>query len=151
MLAGAVYPVKGLLMQEAGVSALIRYLLHYLHGKLVMVYRYVCGLEYGSQLMLRRSDLVVLCFCGYPQLPKLLIKLMHEFGYFWLKHSEIVILHLLSLWRGGSDKGSSAHHEILSFQIFFLVYEEIFLLRAYSGIYPLYILSEKLQYLYGGF
>ena len=70
MLAGAVHPRKGLLMQQAGHAMPPGHLLHGLHHQLVMVHRDIGGLIDGRKLMLRRGHLIVLCLGSHPQLPQ---------------------------------------------------------------------------------
>ncbi len=60
VLAAAVYPVKGFLVQKAHKAVLCRHLLHHLHGQLVVVGSDVDGSVDGGQLMLGGGHLVVL-------------------------------------------------------------------------------------------
>ena len=53
--------------------------------------------------MLCGSCLVVLCLGINAEFPELLVKLMHEGGYSFLDGTEIMVVHLLTLWRSCSE------------------------------------------------
>ena len=86
------------------------------------------------------------CLCRNSQLPKLFIKVVHEFRNLRLEHTEVVIFHLLSFRSGGSHQSSSAEQKILPLHVHFLVDKEVFLLGTDSGGYTGNIsISEKMK------
>ena len=80
VLAGTVDAVEGLLMEQAHQTVALGNLLHHFHGQQVVVDGLVGGVENGSQLMLCGSNLVVLGAGGNPQLPQLVVQILHELG-----------------------------------------------------------------------
>ena len=99
VLAASVYPGEGFFVQQAYQAMLGGHLLHYFHGKLVMVGGDVRGGIYRRKLMLRRGHLVVLCLCQYPKLPQFLIQLCHIGSYPGLYGPEVMVVQLLPLRR----------------------------------------------------
>ena len=65
VLARSVYARKRLFMQQTLQTMTSRHLLQCLHNELVMIRRHICGRINRSQLMLRRSNLIVLRFRGH--------------------------------------------------------------------------------------
>ena len=96
--------------------------------------------------MLGGGNLIVLGFCENSQLPKLLVKIGHIFGHPGLDNSEIVIVHFLSFWRHGSEKGSAGENQILTLIKQLLVHKEVFLLGSdrSADAFNL-VISEKSQ------
>jgi len=97
MLTASVDTVKWLLMKKANQIMLVSNLFHDFHCQLVVVNGNVCSVKYRSQLMLCRSNLVMLCFCRNTKLPEFYVKVMHISGNLRLQGSEVMILHFLSL------------------------------------------------------
>ena len=95
VLAGAVYALERLLMQQAGEAMLLRDGTHDLHGQLVVVGRDVGGGD-TAHLVLARCDLVVLGLGEDAQLPQLLVELLHESSYTRTECAEVVIIHFLT-------------------------------------------------------
>ena len=114
MLTGTVNTGKGLLMKETYHTVLSCYLLHYLHGQLVIICCHISGGVNGSQLVLCGSNLIMLRLSKDPQLPQLCIKILHKGYYPGFDHSEIMIVQLLSLGRQCSEKGSSRIYKVRS-------------------------------------
>ena len=143
MLAASVYSGKRLLVEKAYQTVLCRHLLHHFHGQLVMVRCDIGGGVNGRQLMLGRSHLVMLCFRQDPQLPELLIQILHICGHPWLDHSKIMIVHFLSLGRLRSKKSPSREPQVLSLLIHFPCNKKIFLLRPHGCADIFYIVISK--------
>ena len=105
MLAGAVDPLEGLLVQQADQTVLGSDLLHHLHGQQVVVDGNVGGVKDGGQLVLAGSDLVVLGLGGNAQLPQLFVQLFHERGDLGADGAEVMLLQLLALGGGEHRTG----------------------------------------------
>ena len=145
MLAGAVYALKRLLMQQAGEAMLLRDGTHDLHGQLVVVGRDVGGGEHRRHLVLARCNLVVLGLGEDAQLPQLLVEILHESSYTRTECAEVVIIHFLTLRRHCTEQGAAGKDQVLALCVVLAVDQEIFLLRAYGGGYTLNILAEQLE------
>ena len=87
--------------------------------------------------MLGRGRLVVLSLRRNAQTPHFLVDFLHKRADSGADASKIVIVHLLSLGRHSPKQGSSRIDQIFSLEIFFLIYQEILLLRAYIGNHTL--------------
>ena len=147
MLAGSVDAFERLLVQQAGISEAVRHLFHHFHGQLVVVHCHVGRLKDRRQLVLGRSDLVVLGLGRHAELPEFFVQCVHVLRYLGLKHAKIVILHLLSLGRRRSHECAACKKEVFSLLVEFLVDQEILLLRAYSRVHMCDSgISEKVQY-----
>ena len=107
---------------------------HNFHGQLVVVDSNICGIKYRSQLVLCRSNLVMLCFGRNAKLPELFVKIMHVSSNTRFQSSEVMILHLLSFWCGSSQKCTSAENQVFSLFIEILVNQEVLLLRSYCCV-----------------
>ena len=81
--------------------------------------------------MLSGSHLVMLGFGENPQLPQLLVQLLHIGSYPRLDGTEIVILQLLALGGTGPKESTSGKEKVLPLLINTLVNQEIFLLRSH--------------------
>ena len=81
--------------------------------------------------MLSWSHLVVLGLYGDTQLPQLLIHICHKICNLSLQRSEVLVFHLLSFRCRCSEKSTSCIDQVRALQIFFTVYNEIFLLRSH--------------------
>ena len=88
------------------------------------------------QLMLCRCNLIVLCLCCYAQLPALLVDFLHVCGDSLTDGSEIMVIHLLSFRRHGSEKSASGVNQILSLHIFLFINKEILLLCTNRWCHP---------------
>ena len=78
VLSGTVDSLERLLMEQACEMVLVGDLLHDLHCQLVVIDSDICSLKDRGQLVLRRSNLVVLCLGRNAELPELLVEVMHE-------------------------------------------------------------------------
>ena len=145
VLAGAVYALERLLMQQAGEAMLLRDGTHDLHGQLVVVGRDVGGGEHRRHLVLARCNLVVLGLGEDAQLPQLLVELLHESSNARTECAEVVIIHFLTLRRHCTEQGAAGKDQVLALCVVLAVDQEIFLLRAYGGGYTLNILAEQLE------
>ena len=114
VLAAAVDAGKGLFVQKADHVVLLRYLLHELHGKLVVVGGDVSRGEDRCKLVLCGSDFVMLGLCEHAELPQLVIELLHKGGHAGLDSSEVMILQLLTLGRLCAEERASGIEQILA-------------------------------------
>ena len=96
--------------------------------------------------MLSGRNLVVLGFGEYAELPKLLVKLLHELRNARLQLSEVVVIKLLSLGSLCSEKCSACIDKVFSLIVEFFGNKEIFLFGTYCCLNRCYIfVSEKLK------
>ena len=82
--------------------------------------------------MLRRRHLIVLCLGRDPQLPQLLVQILHVRADALPDHTEVVILHLLSLRRRRPEQRASRKLQIRSLHIQIFIHQEILLFRSYG-------------------
>ena len=143
VLARAVDAGKGLFVQQTGQAVLPRHLFHDLHGKLVVIGGYVGGGVNGGQLMLGRSDLVVLGLGQDPQLPQLLVQILHIGLDPGLDGAEIVVVQLLPLGRHGAEQSPAGIYQVLAFEVHLPIHQEIFLFRSHAGNDALDILAAE--------
>ena len=130
MLAAAIDAVERLFMQQADQIVLLRYLFHDLHGQLVVIRRQVGVGKYRSELMLRRSDFIMLGLGKDAELPELLVQIMHKCLHSRLDRAEVMILHLLTLGGHRAEEGTAAQTQVFPLQEEFLVDQEVLLLRT---------------------
>ena len=133
MLTAAVDPLKGLFVQQAHQPVLGGHVLHGLHGQLVVVRRNICRGEDGGQLVLGRSHFVVLRLGQNPQLPQLLIQILHKLCHPGLDGAKVVVVQLLALGSFGAEQRSAAEPQVRALLIELFVHQEVLLLRAHSG------------------
>ena len=132
MFTGSVYSCKRFFMKQALHSMLTRHTFQRLHNQLIIVNSDVCLCVNGSQLMLRRRNLIVLRLCGHSHFPQFDINVLHKRGNSLTDGSEIMIIHLLSLRRHRAKQGTPCVDQVLSLLEFFSIHQEIFLLRSYG-------------------
>ena len=83
--------------------------------------------------MLGRGHFVVLRLGQNPQLPQLLVQVLHEGGHSGLDSSKVVVLQLLALGSLGAEQRSAAEPQVRALLIELFVHQEVLLLRAHSG------------------
>ena len=132
MFTGSVYSCKRFFMKQALHSVLTCHTFQCLHYQLIIVNSDVCLCVNGSQLMLRRRNLIVLRLCGHSHFPQFDINVLHKRGNSLTDGSEIMIIHLLSLRRHRAKQGTPCVDQVLSLLEFFSIHQEIFLLRSYG-------------------
>ena len=130
VLSGAVHACKGLFVQQARQTVPRRHHLHDLHRQLVVVRGDVPLGEDRGKLVLCGGGFVVLRFGEDPELPELLVQILHKGRNTRLNHAEVVILQLLTLGRLRAEQRPSRVFQILALIKELLVDQEIFLLRA---------------------
>ena len=146
MLAAAVDPGEGLLVQQADQAVARGHLAHELHGQLVMVGGDIGAGEDRGQLVLRGGDLVVLGLGQDAQLPQLLVQIVHELGHARLQRAEVVILQLLALGRARAEQRPAGEDQVGPLVKVGLVHQEVLLLRAHGGGDRVYVgLAEQAQ------
>ena len=147
VLAGAVDPVEGLLMEQAHQAMALGNLLHHLHGQLIVVGCDVGGGEDGSQLMLGWGHLVVLGLGQDTQLPQLVVQLLHVGCHPGLDGAEVMIVQLLTLGGLGAEEGAAGVDQVLTPVKILLVHQEVLLLGADGGLDGGHIgVAEELQH-----
>ena len=146
VLAAAVDPCKGLLVQQADQAVPARHLLHDLHGQLIMVGGNVPrGIDRGK-LMLAGSNLVVLGFCIDAQLPEFFVEFFHIGLDPRLDSAEIVVVQLLALRRFRTEQCPAGVNQVLALQVHVTVDQEVFLLGADIGDHTLHFgMAEEIQ------
>ena len=135
MLTRAVDALERLLSEKTRHTVLRSESFHKLHSEKVLVNCDIGGRENGSKLVLCGSRLVMLGLRADTELPKLTVKLCHKCVYLFGKNAEIVVVKLLTLNCGRTEKGSSAIEEVAASLEITLVDKEILLLCADGGIY----------------
>ena len=72
----------------------------------------------------------MLCLGKDSELPEFLVKIVHELLYLGLDNTEVMVVHLLSLGRLGTEKCSSGVLDIRTLVVHFLCDKEVLLLRT---------------------
>ena len=146
MLTGTIDTRERFLMKQAFQSVLARNSLQSLHYNLVVVYRNISLRIDRSQLVLCRSNLIVLGFRRNSDFPQLLVDILHKRRNSLTDCSEIVIIKLLSFRRHSSEQCTSCVDQVFSLLELLSIYKEIFLLRSYGRSYFLRCcISEQSQ------
>ena len=151
MLTAAVYAIKRFFMQQANKTMTQSNTFHELHHQLVMVRCYVGSGEDRCQLVLCRSNFVMLGFSKYAQLPQLIVQILHEGKNSLFDNAEVVVVQLLATRRFRTEKGTTGVNQVFTFFPHFFIYEEIFLFRTNSAVNADSINAEQLQQLAGCF
>ena len=114
MLTGTVYPCKRLLVKQAAHTMSTCNLLQNTHHDLVVI---LCDIDRcidRSQLVLCRSNLVVLCLRSDAKLPALLIDFLHICTDTLTDRTKIMVIHLLSLWWHRTKQCTSSVDQVLT-------------------------------------
>ena len=122
-------------MKQAAHTMTACHLFQNAHHHLIVVGCNVGRCVDWSKLMLSRSNFVVLGFCSDSQLPALFIDFFHICGNSLTDSSQIMIVHLLSLWRHCAKQSSACVSQVFSLKPLFFIYKEIFLLCSYRRSY----------------
>ena len=133
MLTRSVNTLIGLFIKETVKASALGNLLHGLHYYLVMVHCDIGSFVNRCKLMLGRSNLVVLGLGCNTEFPEFKVEVLHERSDSFSYRTEIVIVHLLTLVCGGSEKSSSCKNHVRTSEILCPVYKEILLFRSYRG------------------
>ena len=146
MLAAAVDTGKGLFVEQAHQAVPGGHTLHDLHGQLVVVGGDIGGGVDGRQLMLGGGYLVVLRLGQDPQLPQLLVQLLHVGRHAGLDGAEVVVVQLLPLGGLGAEQRAAGIDQVAALVVHGPVDEEVLLLRSHGGGHALHIVvAEQLQ------
>ena len=135
MLAGTIYSCKRFLVKQTAHTMTTCYLLENTHHDLVVVCSDIYRCIDRCQLMLCRSNFIVLCLCRYSQFPALFIYFFHVGGNSLTDRAKIVVVHLLSFRRHCAKKSSAGIDQIFSLKPFFFIYKEVFLFCTYRWCY----------------
>ena len=137
VLAGAVDAGEGLFVEQAHQTVAVGYLLHDLHGQLVLVAGGVgVGVD-GGHLMLRGGHLVVLGLAENAQSPQRLVQILHVRGDPGFDGAEVVILQLLALGGLGTEQRPAAEAQVLPLLEKLLIHQEVLLLGTHLSGDPL--------------
>ena len=136
VLAVAVQSRKGFFVQQKSETVFSGYLTHHFHEKLVLVRGEIGFGELGSELELSRSHFVMPGPEGKSEPGHRLLHLLHERKHRGIDGSEIMIFHLLSLGRQGSQEGTAAEQNVRPLLGEIFPNEEKFLFRSHGGAYP---------------
>ncbi len=121
-------------------------LLHDLHGQLVVVGSHVGGGVNGSQLVLRRSNLVMLGLSQDTQLPQFLVQILHEGQDTGFDDTEIMVIQFLALGRHCAEQSTAGKFQVFTLFILVAVDQEVFLLGTDTGDDPFNIfIAEQFQ------
>jgi hypothetical protein len=134
VLARAVHPGEGLLVQEAHQPVIPGRVLEGVHGEKVVIHRNILLLEDRGYLELGRAHLVVAGLPGDAQPPEAGIDVRHEFQDPGFYPAEIMVFHLLMPGRAAAEQGAPAHDDVRPPIVKGLVDQEIFLLGAEGGV-----------------
>ena len=149
VLARAVDALERLFMLQAHEAVMAGQQAHLLHGEKVLIHAAVHVREDGSQLVLRRSHLVVLRASRHAERPQLVVQFLHELVDGGADGAEVMLVELLALAGGVTEQGAARHDEILALGIGLLGHEEVFLLGAQRGHDALARLAEQSQHAVG--
>ena len=131
VLTGTIQSRKWLFMKQAAHIVAACHLFQNTHHNLVMVCRNIYRCVDWRQLMLCRSNLIVLGLCRNSQFPAFLIYFFHIRRNSLADSSQIMIIHFLPFRRHRTKKGTTGVHQILSLLKFIFIDQKIFLLRAH--------------------
>ena len=107
--------------------------LHLLHRKKIVVDGLVqLGVD-RRELVLAGRDLVVLGLRGDTQRPQLIVQILHVGGNRGADGTEVVLLQLLALSRGGAKEGATGDDQVTATAVGVLLNKEVLLLVANAG------------------
>ena len=150
VLARAVDPGEGLLVEQADEAVAPRHVLHHLHRQLLMVGAEVRVLEHRGELVLGRGDLVVAGLDRHAELDELALRLEHVGEHALRNGSEVVVVELLALGRLRSEERAAGCDQVGTGVVVLLVDQEVLLLGADRGGHALgFIVAEQLERLDG--
>jgi len=132
---GTVHSCERFLMKQAAHTVAAGNFFKDTHHDLVVVCSDIYRCVDRSQLMLCRCNLVMLCLGCYAQFPALLVDFFHVCGDSLTDGSEIMVIHLLSFRRHGTEKCSSCVDQVFSLEPFLFVNQEIFLFSSNGRSY----------------
>ena len=136
VLARAVDPAEGLLVQQAGQALLLGDNPHHIHHNLVAVAVHIGDAKDAGQLVLGGGALVVLALCRNAQLPEAAVQLMHKVADADADPPAVVVVQLLGLGGLGAEEGAPAELEVKALLIPLPVHQEVLLLVAAVGGQP---------------
>ena len=128
VLTGTIQACKRFLVKQTAHAVTACHLFQDTHHDLVVICCNINRCIDWRKLMLCRCNLIVLGLGCNSQLPALFIYFFHICGNSLTDGSEIMVIHLLSFRRHGSEKSASGVNQILSLHIFLFINKEILLL-----------------------
>ena len=143
VLAGAVYTLEGLFVEQTDQVVLCSALFHNLHRKLVCIAGIVGIRIDGGQFVLAGSSFVVLCFGKNTQTPKLFVQVLHKVRDPGANGAKIVVIQFLTLGRQSAEQGAPGEAQVRPLCIHILGKQEIFLFCANTGGDSLCLLIAK--------
>ena len=108
-------------MEQADQTVPVGDLLHDLHCDLVLVAGRVGVAVNRRHFVLGGRHFIVLGLGEHPELPELVVEVLHIGGDSWPDRAKIVILQLLSSGRLGSEERPSGHDQVFPLGIELLV------------------------------
>ena len=146
VLAAAVDPGEGLLVQQADEPVAAGNVLHDLHRQLLVVGADVRVLEHRGELVLVGRDLVVPGLDRDSELGQLALGLEHVGEDPLRDRAEVVIVELVPLGRLGAEQGAAGGDQVRPLEVVLLVDQEVLLLGPDGGEDPLgLVVAEQLQ------
>ena len=149
MLARAVDPFEGLLMEQTDQTVMACNGFHQFHGDQVVVDRAVGHGEDRCELVLRRSNLVVLGLGGDAELPERVIKLLHEIVDGGTDSAEVVLFKLLTLAGRCAEQRAAGQDKVLAMLVIRFLDQEVLLLGSDGGGDARHIDAEHGKRAYG--
>ena len=149
MLARAVDPFEGLLMEQTDQTVMACDGFHQFHGDQVVVDRAVGHGEDRCKLVLRRSNLVVLGLGGDAELPERVIEFLHEIVDGGADSAEVVLFKLLTLAGRCAEQRAASQDKVLAMLVIRLLDQEVLLFGSDGGGDARHIDAEHGKRAYG--
>ena len=143
VLARAVDPREGLLVQQAGHAVLLRDTRQNLHDRLLVVGRDVGVFIERRDFVLAGRHLVVPGLDGYAELEELPLPIEHAGQYPLGDRAEVLVLEFLPLRRLGTEERAAGHCQVGASEEEVAVDQEVFLLRTARGCHLADVLVAK--------
>ena len=135
MFTASVYARERLFVKQTYHIVFSCHFLHQFHSELVVVTCNIRRREDWSQLVLSRSNLIVLSLCQNAELPEFFVQVLHESLNARFNHSEVVVFKFLTFRRFRAKQSAAGKNQVLALFPNILVNEEVFLLRTDSSFY----------------
>ena len=143
VLTAAIDSGKRLFVEQADKPMPGSYLLHDLHGELIVVGGDIGGGVDRGKLVLSRCDLVVFRLGQNAKLPEFGVEFFHICSNSRLDYSKIMIIHLLALGRLCTKQRAAGKTKVRPLIVHLLGDEEVFLLGTDRAGHTLYAVVAK--------